>query len=75
MAKKEMKSGACGMCGSDPCCCHNKWCRYLGGLVVLVLGLLMLWPQGWFTFEHSFGLLVALLGLKVLFGCRAGKCY
>lgn len=75
MAKKEMKGGTCSMCGCSPCVCHSKWCRVVGGLLVAVLGLLMVWPQGWFTFENSLGLVVLLLGLKVLFGCRAGPCH
>lgn len=75
MVKKEMKSGTCSMCGCSPCACHNKWCRVVGGLLVAVLGLLMVWPQGWFTFEHSLGLVFLLFGLKLLFGCRAGNCH
>lgn len=74
MAKKEM-GGMCPMCHSSPCKCKGAgWCLALLGLVSAILGLLMIWPAGWFTFEHSFGLLVFLWGLKALWwgfrGCH-----
>ncbi len=66
MAKKDMSGGRmCPMCHSSPCKCMggSKWCMILCGLVTAVGGLLMVWPIGWFTFEHTFGLLVFLAGL------------
>ena len=66
MAKKEM-SGMCPMCHCDPCkCMCGGWLKAVCALVTAVLGLLMIWPKGWFTFEHSFGLLVFLFGLHML---------
>ena len=66
MAKKNM-SGMCPMCHSSPCkCMGGGWCKLLCGLVTAVLGLLMVWPQGWFTFERNLGLLVFLFGLSML---------
>lgn len=38
----------------------------LMGVVVVVLGLMLIWPKGWFTFEHTLGLMVALFGVKKL---------
>ncbi len=75
MVKKEMgsNSGMCGMCSSNPCKCGSGWYKAVLGLVVVVLGLLMLWPKGWFTFEHSFGVLVVLFGLKMI--CWNFKCH
>ncbi|MBI2148122.1 hypothetical protein HYU23_00425 [Candidatus Woesearchaeota archaeon] len=67
MAKKDMGMGMCPMCHSDPCkCMGSGWVCALWGVVAAVLGLLMIWPKGWFTFEHSFGLLVFLCALKML---------
>ncbi len=73
MAKKEM-SGMCPGCGSDPCKCMDMgWVKVVKGLIVAVLGLLLIWPKGWFTFEHTFGLLVFLVGLKMLlWGFKGG---
>jgi len=75
MAKKMQMSMKedCSSCGSSPCGCYgacwSRWCKAFCGLLVLVLGLLMLWPRGWFTFEHSVGLLVVLFGLWKFFHC------
>ncbi|MBS3152362.1 hypothetical protein J4230_03035 [Candidatus Woesearchaeota archaeon] len=67
MAKKETSGGMCSMCHCDPCKCAGMgWFKALCGLVTAVLGLLMIWPKGWFTFEHSLGLLVFLFGLHML---------
>lgn len=65
MAKKQMSSGGiCPACSSASC--NSGWCAGIYGLIIAVAGLLMVWPQGWFTFEHTFGLLVLLFGLKML---------
>ena len=58
MAKKEMDM-------YHGCHCMG-WMKVVGGVIAAVLGLLMIWPRGWFTFEHSFGLLVFLMGLKFI---------
>ncbi len=65
---KGMKDGMmCPMCHSSPCkCMGGGWHNVVGGLVTAVGGLLMVWPQGWFTFEHTFGVLVFLAGLCML---------
>jgi len=83
MAKKEMKmmEEKCSMCETNPCkcdsgCyghCSNRWCKAVAGLIVVVLGLLIIWPQGWFTPWHTVGLLVALAGLRKFFHCCV-KC-
>lgn len=58
MAKK--MSNGCGCEGSV----HGG--KVVMGLVVLVLGFMLMWPKGWFTFEHTVGLMVVLVGLKKL---------
>ncbi|HLC58539.1 MAG TPA: hypothetical protein VJI68_01640 [Candidatus Nanoarchaeia archaeon] len=78
MVKKGMNSmskGMCTMCQCNPCKCGSSgWCIVLMGIVVAVLGLLMIFPFGWFTFEHSLGLVIFLFGLKKLWwgfkGCH-----
>ncbi len=71
MAKKMME-GNCEMCHSDPCkcsagcgygSCGNRGCKIFVSLVIVVLGLLLIWPKGWFTYWHTLGLLVVLVGL------------
>ena len=76
MAEKKMSSGGmCPGCHSNPCkCmmhgyCGNRWCKAFCGLLVFVLGLLLIWPMGWFTFNHTLGVLVALAGLWKLCHC------
>ena len=68
MAKKETSMGGmCPGCHCNPCKCMGMgWFKAVCGLIAVVLGLLMIWPKGWFTFEHSFGLLVFLFGLKMI---------
>ena len=56
------------------CKCGSKWCYILVGVLVLALGLLMLYPVGWFTFEHTVGLLVVLLGAKKIWKSFSGGC-
>ena len=77
MAKKEMKMVEdCSMCNSNPCqcssscgSCGNKWCKIFCALVVVVLGLLLIWPKGWFTYWNTVGLLIVLGGLRKFFHC------
>jgi len=65
MVKKQMSSGGvCPACGTSSC--RTGWCAGICGLIIAVAGLLIIWPQGWFTFEHVLGLLVFLFGLKML---------
>ncbi len=73
MAKKDMKENMdvnksiCPMCKGSPCTCMSSgWCKALLGVVVAVLGLLLIWPKGWFSFQHTFGVLVFLVGLKMI---------
>jgi len=72
MAKKEMSGEKCDMCGC------MKWYKVIAGLVLAILGLLLIWPKSWFTFNHTFGLLVFLLGLKIIWhgfsGCYGHHC-
>ena len=66
---KGMKGGmcnCCGMSGSQCMCGTHRWCKVAASVVAVVLGLLLIWPSGWFTFEHTVGLLVVLVGLKKL---------
>ena len=59
--------GMCPMCHSSPCKCSGwGWVKALCGVVTAILGLLLIWPMGWFTFEHTVGLLVFLFGLKMI---------
>lgn len=69
MAKKEM------MMEGAACCGNHKVCRVVSALVIAVLGLLLMWPKGWFTFNHSLGLLVFLMGLNKLWhSYKCGSC-
>ena len=64
---KSMNKNMCSMCNCSPCkCMSGSWCMVLCALLTAVLGLLMMFPVGWFTFERSLGLLVFLWGLKML---------
>ena len=55
---------SCLICGPGYHC--GSACAVVCGLVVAVAGILMIWPQGWFNFEHTFGLLVLIMGLKCI---------
>ncbi len=75
--KKDMKhEGMCPMCHCSPCKCSGMgWMKALCGVVIAVLGLLMIWPKGWFTFEHTLGLLVFLFGLKMIWWGFSKSCH
>lgn len=77
MAKKMAKAGmTCPNCGMVNCkCLSGEWCWTLFGLVVVALGLLFIYPVGWFTFEHTLGVLVVLYGLKKVWMSFSGKCH
>ena len=68
-------SETCCYCNSNPCKCRGPACRIIGGIIVVVLGLLMIWPLGWFTFERSLGIVVLFFGIKILSHCRPGRCH
>ncbi len=68
-------SEMCQHCNSSPCKCHGPGCRIIGGIIVAILGLLMIWPMGWFTFNKSLGILVLFFGIKILACCRSGRCH
>ena len=78
MAKKVMKGGmmcpGCGM-GMGQCKCGgSNWCWTLYGLAAVVLGLLLIFPVGWFAKPwNTVGVLVVLYGTKKVwksFSCR-----
>lgn len=70
MAKKDMMEMKGEMCCTSYGHCCNRWCKAFAAVVAVVLGLLLIWPKGWFMDPwHTVGLLVVLAGVKKFAHC------
>ena len=67
--KMRMSKTICSECNlpMNNCkCVSGLGYKLLFGMIILVLGLFLIWPWKWFTFQHTLGLLVVLFGVKIL---------
>ena len=70
MAKKTTNSNVALSSGR----CNGKPHKIVLGVLLLIAGYLIVWPVGWFTFNHTFGVLLGLVGLKFLLWSCCSCC-